>query len=62
MRRRPDTRRSRFVRSASIVVVTAVATLAIVLFITAHAFDAKPGEWSIPIRYGLLGMGPAATP
>jgi hypothetical protein len=58
MKRRRDRRRSRFARSATIVAVTAVATLAIVLFITVHAFTAKPGDWSIPIRYGLLGMGP----
>lgn len=49
---------SRWMRSLLIVVSTCVVTIAIVLFVTVHAFTAKPGEWSIPVRFGILGVGP----
>jgi hypothetical protein len=49
---------SRWIRSLLIVVSTCVVTIAIVLFVTVHAFTAKPGEWSIPMRFGILGIGP----
>ena len=48
----------RFTRGALVVATTCVVTLMIVLFVTAHAFSAKPGDWSIPMRFGVLGIGP----
>jgi len=48
----------RFARGVLVVATTCAVTLAIVLFVAAHAFTAKPGDWSIPMRFGVLGMGP----
>lgn len=45
-------------RNLLVVGATCMVTLIVVLFVTAHAFTAKAGDWSIPMRFGMLGVGP----
>ncbi len=45
-------------RSVVIVAVTVLATLALTLFVTIHAYAAGPDDWALPLRLGLSGIGP----
>lgn len=48
----------RFCRGVAVVAGSALLTAMVLLLVTAHALMAKPGEWSVPVRFGLFGLGP----